>query len=414
MKKLLRKEFFIFFKQSFIFAYKKDIFSNAMNLVYTTLLSIVPLLLFSFYILTSFNFMGNLDIIIDNLQEIIIENMAVGTGEVIINYIEEFLNESHINQLGIISFLSLVLIILFMLTRIEVTFNKIWNVKIHRDFLKRFVSFWTFITLITFLIAILIAFIVSIVLANLRDVFLISEIDRSLFSNIFSYILNYLVFILGYYLIPNTKVKFSSALFGGMIAGTSFLIAKNIYSVYTKSIVTYDQIYGALSFIPIFLIWLYLIWVIVLFGCIASYLFQNKNTILYINSKKFDKKIIESILPIYIIFKLYKNFNNEGSGLTFKNLHEKTNFPYEILEEQIKFLTKNNFISLTNNNNYVLTKSIKSINIYHILKLNDFERFENIKEIVLDKDFELIRIKLVQMLKLKLENITIKDIFSKK
>jgi len=126
-----------------------------MGMVYMTLLSIVPFLLFLFYIMTLFDFFERFDSIFNQLRVLILNNLAAGTGETLLNYLEVNILNIDIEQLGAISFFSLVMLTVFMLAKIEITFNKIWNVKEHRDIFKRFAAFWTFITLGTFIITLL-------------------------------------------------------------------------------------------------------------------------------------------------------------------------------------------------------------------------------------------------------------------
>ena len=189
----------LFIKRIYQKAEENDIFIHAMGMVYITTLSIVPFLIFSFYIMTLFNFFGKIDTIVEEIKALILNNLAAGTGENLIEYLEIYILNVDIEQLGIISFISLILIIVFMLARVEMTFNNIWNVKEHRDLFKRFVSFWTFITLGTFSITLLLT--LSLLFAE-RYLGLWLSGEQISQSSIFSYILfsfNFLFFIIVYY-----------------------------------------------------------------------------------------------------------------------------------------------------------------------------------------------------------------------
>jgi membrane protein len=82
-------------------------------------------------------------------------------------------------------------------------------------------------------------------------------------------------FVLMLYIIPATKVHFKSAMIGGMVGGTIWEIAKVLFSYWVTSNITYNALYGSLALIPIFLVWLYLTWIIVLFSVEVSYVHQN-------------------------------------------------------------------------------------------------------------------------------------------
>src|SRR6056297_792332 len=187
IKTLISSEMIILFiKRVYQKARENDIFIHAMGMVYITILSIIPFLIFSFYIMTIFNFFGKIDTIVEEIKTLILNNLAAGTGESLINYLEIYILNVDIEQLGIISFVSLIFIIVFMLARVEMTFNNIWNVKQHRDLFKRFVSFWTFITLGTFTITMLLT--LSLLFAE-RYLGLWLSGEQISESSIFSYIL---------------------------------------------------------------------------------------------------------------------------------------------------------------------------------------------------------------------------------
>ncbi len=399
-----------FFKQVFILSLKKEILNNSMSLVYTTLLSLVPLFLFSFYIISSFNFFGSSNLLIEKFNDFILENLAVGTADSIIKFINSFLGNIDINKLGFIGFSSLIIVVIFMLARIEVVFNKIWNVKKHRDFIGRFVSFWTFITLGIFLVAFFISFLLSFITQNLGNelINLNINIEKNFFSNIGSLFISYFIFVLAYYFIPNTKVNPKSALLGGIVSGSLFIIAKEIYNLYTKNVVTYDLIYGPLSIIPIFLIWIYIIWIIALFGCVLTYVHQNKGTIAFSNNPKKIKKKYEIFVPASIILVSYDSFQDENSkGLSTIEISEKVNIPYDIILKHLDRLVEKKILAKTNEELYILLKPLEKISLFEVLDTLDFSELDFEDDIV---KFEAIqKIKGFINQKLDLKNIYLNE-----
>lgn len=400
----------LFIKRIYQKAKEVDLFVNAMGLVYTTLLSIVPLLIFSFYIITLFNFFGEVDRIIVFLKKVILRNLATGTGQTLINYLEGYINNIDINQLGVISFFSLVLIIIFMLARVEKTFNKIWGVEEHRDFFKRFVAFWTFITLGTFLITLLVSLIISFASSYLsRDLTNLSFTNTFLFQFLAT-TFPFLIFIIGYYLIPNTEVEPLAAILGGLISGGLFELAKVLYAIYTKNVVTYNQIYGSLSVIPLFLIWLYLIWVVTLLGSVISYVFQHRDNLNYF---KYDRKIKtenRNLASIVILIAIYKHFvNKDSQGITFRELTNEINLPIEIINNGLKRLEKEDLISKTKENKYILLTDLKNINLWEVHR-SLFNRPGKFKEVFTDKEMQKTFKSLKNGLQANLEDLTIEDL----
>ena len=81
-------------------------------------------------------------------------------------------------------------------------------------------------------------------------------------------------------LVPNTKVKFSAALVGGMVAGSLWHLNNLFGFLYVSRVVTNSKIYGSLGLVPVFMVGLYFSWVILLFGAQVAYAFQNRKAYL--------------------------------------------------------------------------------------------------------------------------------------
>ncbi|TDO92055.1 tRNA-processing RNAse BN [Halanaerobium saccharolyticum] len=379
----------LFIKRVYQKSKENDIFIHAMGMVYITTLSIVPFLIFSFYIMTLFNFFGKIDAIVGQIKTLILNNLAAGTGESLIDYLELYILNVDIEQLGIISFLSLIFIIVFMLARVEMTFNRIWNVKEHRDLFKRFVSFWTFITLGTFSITLLLT--LSLLFAE-RYLGLWLSGEQISQSSIFSYILfsfNFLFFIIAYYFVPNTAVKPKAALFAGLFSGVLFVLSKNIYSIYTANIITYNQIYGPLSIIPIFLLWLYLIWLIVLLGAVISYVFQHRSGLKYLLNREKINQGLRDLIPTAILLTLYKNFQDESKApLSFEDLLEKINLPAEDIAAEINNLKQKNIIAETEAGRYLPVNKADKFSVWDSYQTNFLDEKFEIKNIFKDQDMQ--------------------------
>jgi len=386
---------FLFVKRVYQKAKENDIFIHAMGMVYITTLSIVPFLIFSFYIMTLFNFFGKIDTIVEEIKALILNNLAAGTGESLIEYLEIYILNVDIEQLGIISFVSLIFIIVFMLARVEMTFNNIWNVREHRDLFKRFVSFWTFITLGTFSITMLLT--LSLIFAE-RYLGLWLSGDQISQSTIFSNILfsfNFLIFIIAYYFVPNTEVKPEAALFAGLFSGSLFILSKRIYRIYTSNIITYNQIYGPLSIIPIFLLWLYLIWFIVLLGAVISYVLHHRSGLKYILNREKINQGLRDLIPTAILLILYKNYRNkDNQGVSFALLMEKINLPAEDIKAAIENLKVMNIIAETEAGNYLPLNEARSVSVWDLYQSNFLADKLEIKNIFQDQEMQSLYLKI--------------------
>ncbi len=411
-KELVEFRWKFFFQRVYQKAKELDIFVNAMSLVYTTLLSMIPLLIFSFYIITLFNFFGGMDEIIESLKAIILKTLATGTGQTVINYLEGYITNIDIGQLGVISFFSFVIVITFMLARIEKTFNKIWGVEKHRDFFKRFVAFWTFITLGTFLIALSLSLTISFVRSYIDSG--IETLENGSIFRIINLISSFLIFTIAYYLIPNTEVEPKAAIIGGIISGTLFEVAKVSYTVYTKNVVAYSQIYGSLSVIPLFLIWLYLIWLITLIGAIISYVVQYRANLYHFNNLEDITIGVQNLIPIAILVVICKAFSDkESKGLLFEELAGRINVPVDIIKDNLQGLMDVNLISITKDNRYMPVTSLEKITLWEVLDLLILNNKVGINEVFLDEEICQLYDYTKDKLKIKLNEVTIIDILNK-
>jgi len=393
---------------------ENDILIHAMGMVYITLLSIVPFLLFLFYIMTLFDFFGRMNTIIEEIQIFILNNLAAGTGQSLLNYLESYVYNVDLEQLGIISFTSLIVIIIFMLARVEITFNKIWSVEEHRDILKRFVSFWTVITLGTFIFTLLLTLAIF-----LSDKYLAAwlqgmHINTGGVFNLFLFSLNFLIFTAAYYFIPNTNVEAKAAIFSGIISGLLFILSKNLYSIYTDHVITYKKLYGSLSVIPIFFVWIYLIWVIILLGAVISYVFQFRKSLKYLDFNYETNRNIENMLPAAILIILHKALQkNEKKGLTFEDILKRIKLSPNIIKKELKNMKEKSLIAETKNDLYIPLADSADINLWEIYKPFNAEDKLNITKFFTDKEINKYYNYTKENLKNSLKPITVKNIIEK-
>ncbi len=377
----------LFFRRVYQKTFEVDLFVNAMSLVYTTLLSIIPLLIFSFYLLTLFNFFGNLNSLIRQIKQTILNNLATGTGETVINFLERHVTDININQLGIISFISLVLIIVFLLARIEKTFNKIWGVDEHRDLFKRFVSFWTFVTLGTFLITLTLSITLTVINSYLSSGWFEISLEENVLFKFISFTAYFLIFIVGYYLIPNTEVEPLAAVVGGAFAGGMFHLAKNLYTFYTSNVVTYSKLYGSLAVIPLFLIWLYLIWVIALLGAVICYVFQHRDSLYFFTGEEEIKLGLRLLLPLALLLVLHKNFiNSQKVGVMLEEFIVRVKLPAGVIEEELERLQAKNLVAKTRENKYLLLTPLDELLVKDIYEGFIWPEELEIKQIFTDEE----------------------------
>lgn len=241
-------------------------------LTYTTLLALVPLLAIAFAIFSAF---PAFEAIQDRLEATLFENLVPEVGDEVRGYISGFTrNTTNLTAVGVVALgVSAVL----LLATIESTFNRIWRVERDRPLITRLLIFWTMLTLGPLLLGASFSLTTDMFsgirqLASEGAALVPIELSGGLgvIDRIIAALLQTAAFTAMFMVVPARPVKLRDALIGGAISGVVFEILKWGFRAYLTSFPTYQTIYGAMAVIPIFLIWLYLSWTIVLFGAVFA------------------------------------------------------------------------------------------------------------------------------------------------
>ncbi len=240
-------------------------FRVASALSFTTLLALVPLITVVFSMLSLFPVFETWSISVENF---IFQNFVPTAGDAVKSYLHQFSEKA--GKLTAVGLVFLMLSSLLLLATIEDAFNDIWRVDKGRLFFQRLLIYWAVITLGPLLTAVSLS-----MSSTLLSSMVFSQ--QSLLANATQFVLRYMpiIFELGAYVlfykaIPNTEVKFRHALIGGILATVLFELAKLGFAYYILNFKSYQLIYGALATIPIFFVWVYLCWLVMLVGAVFT------------------------------------------------------------------------------------------------------------------------------------------------
>ena len=167
-----------------------------------------------------------------------------------------------------------------MIGNIELAFNRVWKVQKSRTIFRKFTDYLSFLVIAPVMLAAAgsATVMVSRLLRELSEKHSLVSYGRPIIEfgiQCVPYLLVWMLFTFIYSFLPNTRVKFKSALFGGVISGTIFLVLQKGYVLVQMALSRYNVIYGSFSALPLFLIWMYLNWLIMLFGVTLCYLYQQ-------------------------------------------------------------------------------------------------------------------------------------------
>ncbi len=233
----------------------------AAALSFTTILSLVPLLTVGISVFSLFPSFSEFS---ERFQDLIYQNFVPAAGDVVARHLRDFVgNAGKLTTLGL-GFLMLAS--LLALSTIEDAFNDIWRVSKGRSLMQRVLVYWAVLSLGPLLIVLSLSassYVMS--FDFLTKTAVISDAVRW-FLTLIPVLLAVGAFLLLYVAVPNWDVPIGPALVGAIVAGLLFEVAKRLFALYLLTFGSYEAIYGTLATIPIFLLWIYLSWIIVLLG----------------------------------------------------------------------------------------------------------------------------------------------------
>lgn len=254
-------------------------FDTAGVLAYASVFALVPLSVAIFGIFAAFPVFEAMS---TRLTEFLFTNFLPTAARAVEDYLRQFADSAaRLTSVGVIA---LLVSALWMMKSIEDTFNRIWRVSAPRPGLSRVLVYWTVLTLGPLLAVSSLA--LSSYLLSLSV--LGSDQEPTWGPRLLSLVpllVELAAFTLAYAIIPNRRVFFRHALAGGVLATVLFEFAKRGFAYYLQQVPSYEQIYGTIAVLPIFLIWLYLSWVVILLGAsiaasLSAFRYQRKDLLL--------------------------------------------------------------------------------------------------------------------------------------
>lgn len=233
---------------------------NAGYLTYVTLLSLVPLIAVGVAIFSAFPGFESTRIEIENF--LFTSFVPTSTNSIREHLVSFTGNATQMTAVGI-SFLAAVALLL--IRNVDATLNRIWRIKKKRPIMISFAVYWMVLSLGPVLLGASIgvtSYIVSLVSFADQGIPGLSGLLLKLLPYCFSMV----GFFMLYTLVPNTRVSFKAALSGALFSAILFELTKKGFALYISHFPSYEVIYGAVATIPIFIVWVYLSWCVVLLG----------------------------------------------------------------------------------------------------------------------------------------------------
>ncbi|OEZ64184.1 YihY family inner membrane protein [Duganella sp. HH105] len=251
----------------FLFAHRRlreeSLPQVAGSLTFTTVFALVPLLTIALAIFTTFPLFNTFR---TSLEAYFVQSvMPKSISTTILNYLTMFASKA--TRLSAVGAVALIFTSIAMMNLIERVFNRIWRVRAERRWTKRILVYWAIITLGPLLIGVSLTLSGQVFMAT-SDLIGDVPVIGALIYTVLSLALTTATFTLLYVAVPNRDVDWYDAAWGGLVAGLAFELAKRGFAVFITQFPTYSKIYGALAALPLFLLWVYVSWMITLFGAL--------------------------------------------------------------------------------------------------------------------------------------------------
>lgn len=228
----------------------------------------------------------------------------------------------------------------------ENAFNSIWMVQKPRTFIRQFTTYISALFLVPVLIVLSagIKIFFDNILADSNLINVISPLTKAVMF-ITPYVISWIMFVLIYLIVPNTRVKLNSALVAGIIAGTAFQLFQGLYINGQVYLARYDVVYGSFAAIPLLLLWLQISGMIVLFGAELSYATQNIQNYEYELDTQNISHRYKKFITLFLTYIIVKRFENSESPMNTDQLASTYKLPIRLINQILTELSELNIIS---------------------------------------------------------------------
>lgn len=330
---------------------------KAASLTYTTLLSLVPMIT---VLLVIFSTVPTLQGARERVQQAIYDNILPSSGSQVSEYINSFAQNS--TGLTTVGILALFVTTIMTLITIETAFNQIWRIEDRSGGVKSVIRY--LVMVIAGPIILGVAFLASSAVQSID--FLNRQvagygIDWAIWAQMLSFLFTIGGFILMYWFIPKVKVPMKNAVIAGIVIAIIFECVKRFFGFAVTNFTSYEAVYGAFAALPVFLLWLYLSWNLILIGVEISYtltIFETDDVLV--------RHPLLSLLDM--LNKIYKNYN-EGKSTSEAELRDmlgRKELPK--WHTYIAQLVDNELITQTDKGEYTLKTDLNTINLWQLHK----------------------------------------------
>lgn len=340
---------------------------RAMSLVYTTLLSLVPLLALSFSVLKAFGVHNQIQPFLDGVLAPLGEQ-----GQEVTRQIIGFIENMNVGVLGSMGLALLAYTAVSLIQKIEESFNFIWHVVRPRSFGERFSRYLSLLLIGPLLVFAALGITATVTNADLvRDILAIEPFGQLYFglTRLMPYLLVIAAFTFTYHFVPNTAVEPTAALLGGIVAGIAWQSAGWGFAEFVATSTRYQAIYSSFAVLILFMIWLYLSWLILLLGASVAFYYQHPEYLVARSGEPRLSNRMRERLALAVTSCVAGRFRSGGTPLSADGLVHRLKVPAHAVQIVLDALERHGLIARTENAAYLPTRNLAAISVDEILKI---------------------------------------------
>jgi len=341
-------------------------FRMAASLSYTSLLAIVPLTAIAFAMLAAFPVFEGLR---ERFQDILFSNFLPESAAAMRDSFDQFVsNAARLTAFGIVG---LAVTAILLLGTVEADINAIFRVGRARGLAPRLLVFWALITLGPLLLGAsfsLSTYFFALTRMVGADAAAVTD-SYAVLSGVLPTVIVVVALGLGYLVVPNRRIRASDAFLGGLVAGILFSLLRAGFGFYVANFPTYQAVYGAVAVVPIFLVWMYLSWAVVLLGASLTAVLGEWRVGVRGNATPADCG--QRLVAALGILALLREAGLEGRGVSRSDILIQSGLDGAWVDRLLMKFQRHGYADRTQRHGWVLVGDLSNVTLYDFMLFLD-------------------------------------------
>jgi len=373
--------------------YWDDCFSRASSLAYTSLLALIPLSIIGFWVADSLGY-GH-EQLRDPVSRLLHQALPSGENELlqnlqlqIVDYIQSISENisERISTLGPATIVVLIVTCIALVNTIESALNVVWRVTSSLGIFSKLVTFWAVVSLGPIVVLATLFWNARVGQYFANNPGYSSSIAIIDFFIPVSFLWFALTFL--FYKLPSARVSFTDAVFGAFVSAMLFEVVKRGFAYYVGLSTTYSKLYGVLTTVPLFLFWMYVVWLIVLFGAELSYQAGANKILRGLRKYSTDLGELGSLLGLRILLCVGRRFENGEEAPTESDIAIEVGSDPVLVRTCIEILCREGILTVADQitHSRTLLRSPERITIGDVVEAFKSKKFRSRKDEKIERD----------------------------